>query len=93
MSVGQSIYIGRESNQLEEVEAVTVHDASGIYTEYVDPQARGVVPSGSGRVSGSSVGSCLRDPDLIRLGLLHLIDHQHLYPPRLRHQLEPELFL
>lgn len=27
VSVGQIIYIGRESNQLEEVEAGTVHDA------------------------------------------------------------------
>ena len=38
VSVGQIIYIGRESNQLEEVEAGTVHDAAGVYTEYVDPQ-------------------------------------------------------
>ena len=40
MSVGQIIYIGRESNQLEEVEAGTVHDAAGVYTEYVDHGAR-----------------------------------------------------
>jgi hypothetical protein len=38
VSVGQIIYIGRESNQLEEVEAGTVHDAVGVYTEYVDPR-------------------------------------------------------
>ena len=38
VSVGQIIYIGRESNQLEKVDAGTVHDAAGVYTEYVDPQ-------------------------------------------------------
>jgi hypothetical protein len=38
VSVGQIMYIGRESNQLEEVDAGTVHDAAGVYTEYVDPR-------------------------------------------------------
>ena len=38
VSVGQITYIGRESNQLEEVDAGTVHDAAGVYTEYVDPR-------------------------------------------------------
>ena len=36
--VAQVIYIGRESNQLEAVEAGMTHDAAGMYTEYVDPQ-------------------------------------------------------
>jgi hypothetical protein len=36
--VAQVIYIRRESNQLEAVEAGVAHDASGVYTEYVDPR-------------------------------------------------------
>jgi hypothetical protein len=43
VSVGQIMYIGRESNQLEEVEAGTVHDAAGVFG-IRGSTARGVVP-------------------------------------------------
>jgi len=31
------IYIGRESNRLEEIEAGIIHSPEGVYTEYPDP--------------------------------------------------------
>lgn len=36
--VGQIIYIGRESNKLEEMESGLVHSAQSVYTEYPDPR-------------------------------------------------------
>ena len=36
--VGQIIYIGKESNKLEEMEAGTIHSAQSVYTEYPDPR-------------------------------------------------------
>ncbi len=36
--VGQIIYIGKESNNLEEVEAGTIHSPQSVYTEYPDPR-------------------------------------------------------
>jgi hypothetical protein len=36
--VAQIIYIGKESNSLEEVEAGTIHSAQNVYTEYPDPR-------------------------------------------------------
>src|SRR5437879_37655 len=36
--VGQIIYIGKESNRLEEIESGTVHSAQSVYTEYPDPR-------------------------------------------------------
>jgi len=36
--VGQIIYIGKESNKLEEIEAGIVHSAQSVYTEYPDPR-------------------------------------------------------
>src|SRR2546423_13342729 len=35
--VRQIIYIGKESNELEEIEAGIVHSAQSVYTEYPDP--------------------------------------------------------
>jgi hypothetical protein len=36
--VGQIIYIGKESNNLEEIESGIVHSAQAVYTEYPDPR-------------------------------------------------------
>jgi hypothetical protein len=36
--VAQIIYIGKESNSLEEVESGTIHSAQSVYTEYPDPR-------------------------------------------------------
>jgi hypothetical protein len=36
--VGQIIYIGKESNKLEEMEEGTIHSAQSVYTEYPDPR-------------------------------------------------------
>jgi len=36
--VGQVIYIGKESNRLEEIESGTIHSAQSVYTEYPDPR-------------------------------------------------------
>jgi len=36
--VGQIIYIGKESNNLEEIEAGIIHSAQNVYTEYPDPR-------------------------------------------------------
>lgn len=36
--VAQIIYIGKESNNLEEVESGTIHSAQNVYTEYPDPR-------------------------------------------------------
>ena len=36
--VEQIIYIGKESNNLEEVESGTIHSAQNVYTEYPDPR-------------------------------------------------------
>src|SRR5256885_14926840 len=36
--VRQIIYIGKESNKLEEMEAGIVHSAQSVYTEYPDPR-------------------------------------------------------
>jgi hypothetical protein len=36
--VGQIIYIGKESNSLEEIESGTIHSAQSVYTEYPDPR-------------------------------------------------------
>lgn len=36
--VERIIYIGKESNRLEEIEAGVVHSAQGVYTEYPDPR-------------------------------------------------------
>ena len=36
--VGQIIYIGRESNKLEEMESGLIHSAQIVYTEYPDPR-------------------------------------------------------
>jgi hypothetical protein len=36
--VGQIIYIGKESNKLEETEEGTIHSAQSVYTEYPDPR-------------------------------------------------------
>jgi len=36
--VGQIIYIGKESNRVEEAEAGTIHSAQAVYTEYPDPR-------------------------------------------------------
>ena len=36
--IGRVIYIGRESNRVEEVEAGTIHSAQAVYTEYPDPR-------------------------------------------------------
>lgn len=36
--VGQIIYIGKESNRLEEIESGTIHSAQKVYTEYPDPR-------------------------------------------------------
>jgi hypothetical protein len=38
IQVGQIIYIGKESNKLEEIEAGTIHSAQNVYTEYPDPR-------------------------------------------------------
>jgi hypothetical protein len=38
MRVGQIIYIGKESNKLEEMEEGTIHSAQSVYTEYPDPR-------------------------------------------------------
>jgi len=35
--IAQIIYIGRESNWLEEIEASLVHSSESVYTEYPDP--------------------------------------------------------
>ncbi len=35
--VDQIIYIGRESNRLEEMEAGVIHSPDSVYTEYPDP--------------------------------------------------------
>ncbi len=37
IEVGQIKYIGKESNNLEDVEAGLIHSAQNVYTEYVDP--------------------------------------------------------
>src|SRR6266568_9002426 len=36
--VGQIIYIGKESNKLEEIESGIIHSAQSVYTEYPDPR-------------------------------------------------------
>lgn len=36
--VGQIIYIGKESNRLEEIESGIIHSAQSVYTEYPDPR-------------------------------------------------------
>jgi hypothetical protein len=36
--VERVIYIGKESNRLEEIEAGTIHSAQSVYTEYPDPR-------------------------------------------------------
>ncbi len=36
--VGKIIYIGKESNRVEEIEAGTIHSAQAVYTEYPDPR-------------------------------------------------------
>lgn len=38
IQVAQIIYIGRESNRLEETEAGLIHSAESVYTEYPDPR-------------------------------------------------------
>lgn len=38
LHISRVIYIGKESNGLEEVEAGTVHSADDVYTEYTDPR-------------------------------------------------------
>jgi hypothetical protein len=38
LRVGQVIYIGKESNRVEEIEAGTIHSAQVVYTEYPDPR-------------------------------------------------------
>jgi hypothetical protein len=38
IQVGQIIYIGKESNKLEEIESGTIHSAQSVYTEYPDPR-------------------------------------------------------
>jgi hypothetical protein len=38
MRVGQIIYIGKESNNLEEMEEGTIHSVQSVYTEYPDPR-------------------------------------------------------
>jgi len=38
IQVVQIIYIGRESNKLEEIEEGTIHSAKIVYTEYPDPR-------------------------------------------------------
>jgi hypothetical protein len=36
--VAQIIYIGKESNSLEEIESGTIHSGQSVYTEYPDPR-------------------------------------------------------
>jgi len=36
--VSQIIYIGKESNSLEELESGTIHSVQNVYTEYPDPR-------------------------------------------------------
>jgi len=36
--VGQIIYIGKESNRVEEAEAGTIHSTQAVYTQYPDPR-------------------------------------------------------
>jgi hypothetical protein len=36
--VERIVYIGRESNRLEEIEAGVVHSPESVYTEYPDPR-------------------------------------------------------
>jgi hypothetical protein len=38
IQVGQIIYIGKESNKVEEIESGTIHSAQNVYTEYPDPR-------------------------------------------------------
>ena len=38
IQVDQIIYIGKESNRLEEIESGTIHSAQSVYTEYPDPR-------------------------------------------------------
>jgi hypothetical protein len=38
ISIDRMIYIGKESNSLEEVEAGIIHDEQNVYTEYPDPR-------------------------------------------------------
>jgi hypothetical protein len=38
MRVGQIIYIGKESNNLEEIIEGTIHSPQSVYTEYLDPR-------------------------------------------------------
>jgi len=38
MRVGQIIYIGKESNNLEEIIEGTIHSPQSVYTEYPDPR-------------------------------------------------------
>ena len=84
ITIGDITYIGRESNQLEGRAAgppPTTREASKV-VDRVCAEAR-----------CPQVIADVFSVDLIRLRRLHLIDHQHLYSPCLRHQLEPKLFL
>jgi lambda repressor-like predicted transcriptional regulator len=38
VNIDQIKYIGKESNNLEEVEAGLIHSEQNVYTEYVDPR-------------------------------------------------------
>ncbi len=38
VKIDRIVYIGKESNRLEEVESGMVHDEDSVYTEYVDPR-------------------------------------------------------
>jgi hypothetical protein len=38
--VERIIYIGRESNRMEEIEAGVIHSPESVYTEYPDPERR-----------------------------------------------------
>ncbi len=38
IQVDQIIYIGKESNRIEEIESGTIHSAQSVYTEYPDPR-------------------------------------------------------
>jgi hypothetical protein len=38
IGIDRLVYIGKESNRLEEVDAGTVQDEEQVYTEYIDPK-------------------------------------------------------
>jgi hypothetical protein len=56
------IYIGKESNRLEEVEEQSLLDPSDVYTHYVDPQ-RDECATELSRATDTPLGNGLRGPD------------------------------